>query len=734
MRLVSEQRDGNARGWWEADHFLLATKLSRRELEQWFLYEYEPTPLVSPWNKGAGFFFEKDRGVYPLEQSKGNRFAKFREGIRDSRAHIEELAKADRKVRDIKAETKLRGMSSTEKNKIRSSEDYKGRLREAEKAYKDLKEKLIPRLRLKWRGAHSEWLDAATRLLSDGTPKYPALLGTGGNDGRLDFTNIFMQVLGAVFDLGSSDGAPKSRSAAWLAGALWGIPVPKIIGQPVGQYMPGTAGGANNSNSTESGSIVNPLDFILMLEGSIAFASHTTRRLGSTETSRISSPFAVSSCGAAYSSASPSDEAPRGEQWMPLWIHPSTFAELRQLMAEGRAQLGAKTAQEPLDMALAIRRLGAARGIGAFQRYGYLERNGQSNLAVSLGRFDVGGGQSGDLVCMDDIDKWRRQLRKEARAKNVPKHMVASEKRLVDELFAVIRHSSPLGWQRVLLRLAEIEMSMVRGSGFTAQPIPALRPEWATVSNDGTVEFRLAVAFALQSSKYATRNSGADGHVRRHWLPLDAKSTRQNAQFAMTGTGAAARLDIRPEVVIQGHRGVDDAIAVMKRCLAESSQQSRRLPLDAAPNAAAHMTDIAALISGRVNVDRTINLARPLMALDRKKWAVQEPLNQPSVREWPDDAWIAIRLCTLPWKIETRSGFELDIGVDPALIRRLAAGDAASAVGLALRRLGASGVRCTVRSATVHSYMSRLWAAALAFPITKDTAKEFLYRLDPSKK
>ena len=80
-----------------------------------------------------------------------------------------------------------------------------------------------------------------------------------------------------------------------------------------------------------------------------------------------------------------------------------------------------------------------------------------------------------------------------------------------------------------------------------------------------------------------------------------------------------------------------------------------------------------------------------------------------------------------------RSGFELDIGADPALVRRLAAGDAATAFAIASRRLGAAGVRCTVRAGTAAPDTARLSAAALAFPITQGTARRFLHRLDPNK-
>ena len=56
LRLVSEQVDANARGWWDGAHFRLANTLTREELERFFLYRYKPTPLVSPWNKGSGFY------------------------------------------------------------------------------------------------------------------------------------------------------------------------------------------------------------------------------------------------------------------------------------------------------------------------------------------------------------------------------------------------------------------------------------------------------------------------------------------------------------------------------------------------------------------------------------------------------------------------------------------------------------------------------------------------------
>ena len=731
LRLVADQADPEARGWWDGERFCLATKLTGEDLEMFFLHDYQPTPLVSPWNKGAGFFDNKDPGLSPIQESRGCRFAAFRSGISASREQLEEISIADKTVRDIKKETKVQGMSAADKNRIKTSEDYKCRLREAEKEFKQRKAGLITTLRLRWRGKHREWMDAAMVLGDDGAPKFPALLGTGGNDGRFDFTNNFMKRLGEVFDLNSDEGKPRPAAQAWVRGILWNTPVPgNISGQPVGQYLPGTAGGANNANGPDAGSLVNPLDFIIMLEGTVVFRSNASRRFESLESSRAATPFAVNACGAAYPSASIDDEGARGEQWMPLWSQPSTYKELRRLLAEGRAQISSKAVREPLDLARAVKRLGVARGIRSFQRYGYIERNGQSNLAVPLGRFDVAIQTSEHMACMDDLDLWLRHLRREARDKNAPVRLRQVEKRLVDALFTVTAGHSQRAdrWQEVLSQLTETEAIMRQGTGHEAQPIPPLRPEWVAASNDQTPEFRLALAFALQEGGHGKPGIST---IRRHWLPLDREKPWR---FVTSGTG----LDMPSDVVMHGRRGLDDAIALLQRRLVEASQhEGRHLPLNAARQAFASIADLTALLTGDVDLDRTLALARALMALDGKAWATwskKYTMEQPHNSDWPDDAWLAIRLCTLPWPLETRSGFKLNIGADPALIRRLAAGDATTAFVIASRRLRAAGVCCTIRSgAAPPADTARLWAAALAFPITKTTAKRFLSHLDPSK-
>jgi CRISPR-associated protein Csx17 len=186
-----------------------------------------------------------------------------------------------------------------------------------------------------------------------------------------------------------------------------------------------------------------------------------------------------------------------------------------------------------------------------------------------------------------------------------------------------------------------------------------------------------------------------------------------------------------PGVVMTGRDGCTDAIAMVERRLVETAQHGqRRLPLQAARHASAHLDDLALVIAGEVDLDRTLGLARAFMALDGKAWASKPPdlRRQPGLEAVPDDAWLAIRLSLLPWPLKDGRR----IGCDPAIVRRLAAGDAAAAVDLALRRLRAAGLRATVRGAGADPAIARRWAAALAFPITQRTAERMVRRLDPS--
>lgn len=393
LRIVGEQKDRDARGWWQDEHFCLLTALARADLEKCFLAEYAPTPFVSPWNRGSGFYGKTDPALNAIESSVAARFASYRSGIAAARAPLAAITKADAKVRGLKDRTKARsGMSSAERQSAKALKDdpsFRIDLAAAERRFKELKTDLFTPFWLSWRGGHRAWMDAAVVGLDHGQVAWPSLLGTGGSDGRLDFTNNVMQRLGELFSLTSPDGHALAGAAELLQQSLWSTMSHDLApGAAIGQFFPGGIGGANNTTGADGDSLINPWDFVLMMEGTVLFSARSTRRLDPMASNRASAPFAVRAHATGYGTRG-REKAERGEQWMPLWSQPTNIAALRAMLGEARVQLGRQLAHRPIDVARAVARLGVAYGIDSFTRFGYLERNGQSNIAVPLGRIDV---------------------------------------------------------------------------------------------------------------------------------------------------------------------------------------------------------------------------------------------------------------------------------------------------------------------------------------------------------
>lgn len=713
LRILGEQRDREVRGWWEDEHFCLLTAIDRAQLEQFFLRDYAPTPFVSPWNKGSGFYDESDPALSALASSTAPRFGPFRSGIDAARDPLAGLTAADAAVRSLKDQTKKKkGMTAAEAQATRArrnDEDYKKALAAANKRFEQLKSDLFTPCLLSWRGPHRRWLDAAVVWLDQEKPAWPALLGTGGNDGRLDFTNNAMQRIGELFDLASPSGYERPSAPGLLQQSLWSSPSDKLLeGAAIGQFLPGSAGGANSTSGPEGDSLINPWDFVLMLEGALLFSARATKRLDGSAMSRASAPFAVRPHTAGYGTGG-HEKAERGEQWMPLWTQPASLPAVQALLGEARVQIGKRVANRPIDVARAVSRLGVARGISGFVRFGYLERNGQAKIAVPLGRLDVRQRPRSRLV--DDLGLWLDRIQRAANSDNAPARLALAEGLLADAVFAALTHDdSPDRWQAVLLAAVGVEAVQATGSGVEAGPIPPLAPEWLAATADGSPTWRLARALGSAAAEYGRHGRPRDS-IRRHWLPLthDARRFRLHER----------RLARDPGVVATGRDGIADLAALIERRLIEAAQDGKRtLPIVAARGCDAHPTDLARLVAGEVDIARVSALARAFMAIRwerfRPSWSEAVPPGG-----WPDEAWMALRLAHLPWPL--RDG--LTIPVDETIVRRLSAGDASAAVDTALQRLRAAGLRPPLRGACANPGTARLWAAALAFPISRASAR-----------
>jgi CRISPR-associated protein Csx17 len=729
LRIVAEQKDPRARGFWRAGTFHLVTELDATELVRFFLDEWQPTPFVSPWNKGSGFFnLEKDKGLAPVRKSTAPRFAALRAGIEAGAEVVSAMETAVRAEKAIKEESN-QIKDRTKREALRRDLVYKQRLARATRECKRLKDELQPECQRRWRGGALRWLRAAMVLHGDGgKAEFPSLLGTGGNDGKLDFSNNAYQRLADLFDLASAQGSARPDTHDLLRASLFGDAVPGQRRGAIGQFSPATSGGANSTSGALGESMLNPWDLPLLLEGAILFSAASTKRLARRESSQASAPFSVRGHSSGYGSASAKEEGAAdagAEQWMPIWDRPWTIGELRSVLAEGRCQLGARVADSGLDAARAVARLGVARGISSFERYGYLVRNGKSSYAVPLGSWNVQARTQGALL--DDLDQkeWWRAIRRAARDERAPASFVRAERVLADAVLAALAGGdAPRRWREVLVALATLEHQLVASGAFTYKarlaPLPSLSPEWIRAIDYGGPEVRLALALA--SARDPVRK---DDTVRAHWLPLDPRTRR----FKTRENGLARD----PRVVCAGRRAEDDLVTIVERRLLEG-QAGHSLPLVATPGTAASPADLNALITGQVDLELTLWLARALAAV---RWWELGPAHLPgrAAGSWDpgelDPSVLAVRLAHLPFAIPRGAG-AIAIGADPAAVRLLASGDSARAFEVVLRRLQAAGLRAPFRFAAVDAERSRRIAASLAFPITRRAAGVFAGLLDPA--
>lgn len=460
LRLLSIKYP-ETRGAWRGDRFVLRTALNRERIEAFFLRDYTPTPIMAPWNGGSGFY-EKDNkdALLRIVKSEDPRLGHYQESL-------------------VIAESALAGY-----DRSASPKD-------------DDKARLLTSIRSQLPDNALGWFDASV-LLAGESPQYPPLLGTGGNHGRLDFTNNFMQ---RVLDvLPPVDGEVERESLGWLQTALFATTTPGLVKSAIGQFSPGQAGGPNAGTGFDADAVINPWDFVLMIEGALLFAAAAVRRNAAVPFGVLSYPFTVRAVGAGAGSLGESDVGnARGELWAPLWTQPATHAEVQALMSEGRVALGRKPTRDALDFVRAVQHLGAYRGVRSFQRYGFLMRSGKAYLATPLARVEVR--ESPAVSWLDELDTngWLERFRRFANDANSAARFKTLRKRLEDGLFELAgKRPEKLEMQALMILLGEIQSALAMSSKAreAARPIPRLSERWIIAADDNTPAFRIAKALA----------------------------------------------------------------------------------------------------------------------------------------------------------------------------------------------------------------------------------------------
>ena len=586
-----------------------------------------------------------------------------------------------------------------------------------------------------------DWLDAAL-VLSGDQLSFPQLLGTGGNDGRLDFTNNFMQRLISLFDV--ITGEPAEFATRLLRTALFANETWGLQNVAIGQFAPGSAGGPNASTGYKANSKVNPWDFVLALEGAIMFAGAATRRHQGSPELGASFPFTVRLTGAGWGGVSDSDEQnARAEFWAPLWDRPVGQRELEGLLKEGRAVLNGKTARDGLDFARAAASLGTSRGMSGFARYGFVMRSGKAYLAVPLGNMSVRSRTAESVGLINDLDTggWLSRVRRLARAKGTPARARIGVKRLEDALFAMSEaHVNPHSIQDVLVALGNLVewCGNSRDALENIQPPPRLSHQWVRKADDGTPEYRIAVALA--SLGWLQQNGFTESEAPNTYFSKAKRRIALAAHFAPVDTETLPKKrrkwdDQKQTRSIWGAGDLEtNLFLVLQRRLIDVKIDS---PLDAA--AAAQLTDIAAFLGRDFDDVRCGRLLAGLV------WAqpARLPLTKHVLRPVVSFAYAALKpifasVASLKRLVEKgliSSNCNLPIPIPPGLTALLKSGHVEKAVRMALVRARASGIACPFDSPGIPQTTEigcRL-AAALLIPIDEYGLQILMKRAYPAE-
>ena len=672
LRLVSEQRDPDATGHWVGDTFCLDSSLDADGLVDFLVDDYQPTPIVTPWNKGSGFA--------PGDEKTSKTAFAAAETI---------AASTDARLSNYRAtiDTVRRAMGRS---------DWDSLEKEVRVA---LCRNLLPDEAL-------AWLDAAIVLTAD-SRAFPPLLGTGGNDGRLDFGSNFMQRIAGMLRIGSKTRTEQQvRDLA--RSAIMGVGNPRLDQIAIGQFDPAAAGGPGSSASGSAESIANPWDFVLLFEGAVVFASGAARRL-STGVGGSSMPFSVAAVAAGHPSAA--EESGRGEFWAPLWRQPTGGPELRRLVAEGRVEYRGRQARTALDVARALAALGVDRGIDEFVRYGFLERNGRSTFSVPVGRYHVPNKPNGAAAIMGQIDGWMAGAR---RAKNPPASATARIRRIDSLQFDLAAVGEPVVAQDLLCEVSSLERLASRSRNLreaTLHPVNNLMAlDWLPVLDDGSAE--LAVAASLASLRSPT-----DQHGWLRALLLDVEWTGRPAK--VDGFGRRPLTDVLADCLV-----VLLATKKPKRTAGEHSGCFGPASAIWAGQAA-----VGAFANGELDDARIERLLGACLMLNwqSNQWrpSTASPTELPS-RTWPAFALIKPCLHHRPLDHDGRS-----MRADASWIRLLAAGRPERTLEHALREVRLAGYQLAVH--TPHALAAGVdnlrLAAACLIPQTDRAIHQLLERV-----
>ncbi len=724
LRLVAEQKDAEARGWWAGEHFMLESVLDEEGLKAFFLEEYKPTPIIAPWNGRAGFLEgeneedSKRGGAVLVRKFSSENLAERFDDIRNVITRIKRVSVIkDLNIVREKWKKLDRIIKSKKKRGGEVTEKEKQELTRLKNHTDQLKRNTLFSLRNEAPDQWLKWFDACQVLAEtlDEKTRHAPLLGKGGNDGSMDFGMNFMGWIDELFDIVTGDCRP--QAAGFITQTIFGEIAVHLPSVKPGQFNPGGGESPNSGTGFSGQELDNPWQYIFVLEGALLFASASTKKLERPTVSALSFPFSVRTQDAGAGSIGVGDSKKANtELWLPLWKKPASIEETKSLFSEGRATIGHRSARNGLDFARAVSILAVNRGIYSFQRFSFLQRSGSQNfIAVPLGRYQVPDKPRSDLI--GELDGWRYSFNKAAEDKIASGKIKILNHRLENTLFDIAKQSGDKhdAVQKTLILLGEIQR--YAGTSPATQekvpPVPVLSERWFAAAKDNSVEFRIAAALAgLQGVKKHPLP------IRVHLSALDPKEEKYPA-WLLEGKKHQYRT--------WHHGGLEkNLLAVLeKRLLLAQKDGFGDKPLGGWPGA--DLASIATFFAGETDDTRIAQLVAGLahcrVPRDIKWEPGEDSFAIPA-------AFTLLKLVLTPDRQLCRCGLLTDnerLPVPAGLVRLLAADRVDDAIRLAQRRLRIAGISPLPGSPGSAGLAGSRLAAALLIPLT-DAAVRYLHR------
>lgn len=678
FRILAQQEDKDIRACWQNNHFVLSTKMTQDDLVNFFLDKYSPTPIVSPWNNGSGFYDVLPEFINKIRNSKLSRLEQYR--------------------------NVLERVEETLGNIIPEYKDFTSkRDKESSIEIKDIKDNVKPYLLSQLRNHLPEvvlpWMDAAYRAGLK-KPTFGRILGTGGNDGNFEFSKNFMTcVKECILD------AHADEQKNLIMHSLFNTNT-NLTSKSFGYFHPGGYISPATGGKSEV-SLVNPWDYMLTIEGTMLFAGNISRRSNSIS-KYVVFPFTMESTKAGYSTYG--EENDRGEIWMPLWNQPATYREIEYVFREGRSKVGMKESISGVDFARAAVTLGTERGISEFQRFGIFERKGLAYFAIGVGRIRTKERQEANVL--SDLDNWITKI-----LKNKSNTMESLLNQLDNSIIRFCEYGQRENMQEILINVGKIESHIPER--LKDAHLNSLSPEWILACDDHTPEFRLAVSLASigYDTNYPIRENLEQIEITNNKTFGPIASFKKQSPSTVWGTGSL----------------IHNMIAILERRIIDAQIKKSKFSLNSMFTAP--IKDIIQFIEGNVDYQKISDLLIPLSMVNYQKidtkpdWCNDRKIYD--VSPFVPEIYACIKPIFPPVTIDKKEMF-----FEPSIIRLLKSRKSDMAITAARQRLKVTGHNVSTYSSGQKNIISNMSdeytdrvMASILFPLDYDSTRKIINRV-----